>query len=177
MYARCKQEANENDGKKYPKKLMVWVGLAFNGKCKVVVLPANESFNGDFYVKNVLPIVNRDGRRLIGDNFTFQQDGATCHTADISMATIEKLKFLVIPPNKWPPNSPDLNPLDYFFWNEVEERLKGQKYPTQASLVAAIKFKIREVPKKMIQEAIDQFRSRIHAVFLNKGGLILDKIL
>jgi len=59
----------------------------------------------------------------------------------------------------------------------VEEPLKGQKYPTQASLVAAIKFKIREVPKKMIQEAIDQFRSRIHAVFLNKGGLILDKIL
>jgi hypothetical protein len=90
VYARCKQEANENDGKKYPKKLMVWVGLAFNGKCKIVVLTANESFNGDFYVKNVLPIVNRDGRRLIGDNLTFQQDGAICDMAYISMASMAK---------------------------------------------------------------------------------------
>jgi hypothetical protein len=43
------------------------------------------------------------------------------------MATIEKLMFSVIPPNKWPANSPDLNPLDYLFWNEGEERLKGKK--------------------------------------------------
>jgi len=43
------------------------------------------------------------------------------------MATIEKLMFSVISPNKWPANSPDLNPLDYLFWNEGEERLKGKK--------------------------------------------------
>ena len=108
VYAKSRQEANENGGlllkKNYPTKVMMWVGLAFNGKCKVVVLPSNESFNGDFYVKNVLPFVNRDGRKLTGDNFTFQQDGASFHTADISMATIEKLKFSVIPPNKWSAN-------------------------------------------------------------------------
>jgi len=83
---------------------MVWVGLVFNGKCKVVVLPANESFNGDFYVKNKI-----DWQQL------YLSTDVTCHTADISMATLEKLKFSVIPPNKWPANSPDLNPLDYFF--------------------------------------------------------------
>ncbi len=89
----------------------------------------------------MLPIVNRDGRRLIGDNFTFQQDGVTCHTADTSMATIEKLKFSVIPPNKWPANLQILT-LWTICRNEVEERLKGQKYPTRAFLVAAIKLKI-----------------------------------
>jgi len=34
---------------------MVWVGLAFNGKCKVVVLPADESFGG--MVKRLYKIV------------------------------------------------------------------------------------------------------------------------
>ena len=29
--------------------------------------------------------------------------------------------------------SPDLNPLDHFFWNEVEERLKGRSYPSFSS--------------------------------------------
>jgi hypothetical protein len=44
-------------------------------------------------------------------------------------------------------------------------------------LEAAIKEKVNEIPQKMVQEAIDQFRSRVHAAFLNKGGLILDKFL
>jgi len=30
----------------------------------------------------------------------------------------------LIEPKIWPPNSPDLSPLDYFFWNEVKTRLK-----------------------------------------------------
>ena len=64
----------------------------------------------------VLPIVNRDGRKLIGDNFIFQQDGATPHTADITMEIIINIGFSVIPSDKWPANSPDLNQLDYFFF-------------------------------------------------------------
>ena len=47
------------------------------------------SFNADFYIINVLPIVNRDGNRLIGPNFTFQEDGAKPHT---SIVTIRPLK-------------------------------------------------------------------------------------
>jgi hypothetical protein len=44
-------------------------------------------------------------------------------------------------------------------------------------LETAIKEKIKEIPQKMVQEAIDKFRSRVHAVLLNNGGLILDKFL
>jgi transposase len=119
VYAKSRQEANQNGGllptKKYPKKVMVWVGLAYNGKCKIVVLPPKQTFTANFYVENVLPIVNREGRKLIGDNFTFQQDGATSHTAEITIETIKNMGFSVISPDKWPANSPDLNPLDYFF--------------------------------------------------------------
>ena len=38
-----------------------------------------------FCIENDLPIVKRDGHRLIGPHFTFQQDGARPHT---SQATI-----------------------------------------------------------------------------------------
>ena len=27
----------------------------------------------------------------------------------------------------WPPNSPDLSPMDYFFWNEVASRMPKKK--------------------------------------------------
>ena len=39
-------------------------------------LPQKSSFDAVFYVKNVLPIVKRDGNILIGSDCTFQQDGA-----------------------------------------------------------------------------------------------------
>jgi hypothetical protein len=93
------------------------------------------------------------------------------------METIKNMGFSFIRPHIWPANSPDFNPLDNFFWNEVEERLKGIKHSTRKKLEAAIKKKIYEIPKKMIQEVIDQLRSRVHAIFLNKGGLILDNFL
>ena len=95
VYAKSIQEANQNGGllptKKYPTKVMVWVGLAYNGKCEIVVWPARQPFTANFYTENLLPIVNRDVRKLIGDNFIFQQDGATAHTADITMENIKNM--------------------------------------------------------------------------------------
>ena len=46
-------------------------------------------FDAAFYIKNVLPIVKRDGNRLIGPDFTFQQDGAKPHTSGTTMEAIE----------------------------------------------------------------------------------------
>ena len=51
------------------------------------------SFNADFYIINVLPIVNRDGNRLIGPNFTFQEDGAKPHTSIVTIRPIKAWGF------------------------------------------------------------------------------------
>ena len=69
------------------------------------------SFDADFYIENVLPILNRDGNRLIGSNFTYQQDGAKSHTSKAATETIKSMGFSLIGPN-----SPDLNPLDSFLY-------------------------------------------------------------
>jgi len=78
-------------------------------------------------LKKRLPLVKRDGIRLIGENFIFQQDGAKPHKSGQTMDAFKKLGLSVIEPLKWPSNSPDVNPLDNFFWNEVEVRLKTKK--------------------------------------------------
>jgi len=50
----------------------------------------------------------------------FQQDGATVHTAVISIAAFRRLfprrvisRFVDVP---WPPRSPDLTAPDFFLW-------------------------------------------------------------
>ncbi len=73
-------------------------------------MPQKTTFDSNFYVENVIPIVKRDGIKLIGENFIFQQDGAKPHTSRFKMESIKNLGFSGIVPEKWPPNSPDLNP-------------------------------------------------------------------
>ena len=118
VYAESREAANENYGTrpvhKFPFKVMVWAGITFNGVTEIVILPQKTTFNAEFYIENVLPIVKRDGNKLIGPNFTFQQDGARPHTSKATMEAIKSMGLSVIMPDIWPPNSSDLNPLDYF---------------------------------------------------------------
>jgi len=59
--------------KKFPFKVMVWLGMTWNGFTSLVVLPPKTSFDSDFYTKNVLPLVKRDGLRLIGPKFSYKK--------------------------------------------------------------------------------------------------------
>ena len=47
--------------------------------------------------------------------------------------------IIAVPPSKWPPDSPDLNPMDYFMWGVVESRSNRVAPATKAALIEAIK--------------------------------------
>jgi len=48
----------------------------------------------------------------LSDFFTSQQDNAPAHRAFATAELLEKEVPDFIPPSLWPPNSPDLNPID-----------------------------------------------------------------
>ena len=179
IYAENREHANSigglNPRTKFPFKVMIWCGITYNGVSEVVVLPSKKSFTADFYIEEIIPIIKRDGNRLIGDDFVFQQDGASSHTSKKTTQAFQDASIKLIEPNHWPPNSPDLNPLDYFFWNEVSTRIRNKNMSNRTELIKNIKKTIKEIPLKMIRDAIDQFRSRFYIVEKNNGGLILNK--
>ena len=43
------------------------------------------------------------------------------HTARTTVDYLKKIDF--IEPNMWPPNSPDLNPVDYAVWGAFQQRV------------------------------------------------------
>jgi len=55
--------------------------------------------------------------------WTLQQDGAPAHTARNTMEYLEKEKIDFIEPDMWPPNSPDLNLVDYTVWGALQQRV------------------------------------------------------
>jgi len=57
-----------------------------------------------------------------------QQDGAPAHTA---RTTTKQEHINFIEPHMWPPNSPDINPVDnYAIWGALQQRVYHQRAAT-----------------------------------------------
>ena len=76
----------------------------------------------------------------------FQQDGATSHTANVTInLLVTKFAEGVISRNgpvDWPPRSCDLTPLDYFLWGYVKSMVYGNKPVTVYELRTNIEHEI-----------------------------------
>jgi len=53
--------------------------------------------------------------------FVFQQDGAPSHRAKSTAEFLQHTVPNFIEPSVWPPNSPDLNPVDYAVWRALQQ--------------------------------------------------------
>ena len=68
------------------------------------------------------------------------------------------------------PSSPDLNPLDYFYWSYVVNITNMTSHNTKASLITAIHRVFAELPPALVEKACSQFQIRIEAVIEAEGG-------
>ena len=93
---------------------MVWAAVSETGKSPLKFVPEGAKTNKDVYIETIMETTlkpwtrNKFGSRL----WTFQQDGATSHTARATQQWCEVNCPQFIRKEEWPPSSPDLNPLD-----------------------------------------------------------------
>jgi len=59
--------------------------------------------------------------RQYSEHFIFQQDGAPAHRARETVVLLKEVTPDFIQPSLWPPNSPDLNPVDYAICGIMQE--------------------------------------------------------
>ena len=91
-------------------------------------------------MNRILPFTKRQGRTLFnGKKWVFQQDGASSHTSNRAQNWCRNNFDSFLDKNHWPPNSPDLNPLDYYYWNEVENQMTYTPFMTIDELKNEIK--------------------------------------
>ena len=57
---------------------MVWLGAFYEGVTRPVIIEQG-TINHQQYIQKILPLALKDGQRLMGDQFIFQQDGAPAH--------------------------------------------------------------------------------------------------
>lgn len=72
----------------------------------------------------------------------------------------------------WPPNSPDLNPLDFFVWGVIERDSNKSRHANRDSLAIAIQNAFANLDPSILAKACSRFRPRIEAVLEVNGGYI-----
>ena len=112
-----------------------------------------------------------DIRHVSGTEFfVFQQDSAPAHRAKetVALLTTETPDF--IPPTLWPPNSPDLNPVDYCVWSVLQECVYRTKVDNVVDLKQRIVTEWAALDHSIIAAAIAQWRQRLYACVRAAGG-------
>ena len=101
-------------------RVMVGGSISAMGKTSLVFIDSSVRLNQVDYRRILEEEYFPDIREKCGQNWTFQQDGAPCHTAHSVVNFLQESCPQFIEPEAWPPKSPDLNPLDFFVWGELE---------------------------------------------------------
>ncbi|CAF2059051.1 unnamed protein product [Rotaria magnacalcarata] len=78
----CQQDVNEHKGirwkAKFPKRIMIWLAVSKNGRSIPIIFKPGETLTHENYIKIVLaPHALSEGRRLLDDDFIYQQDNTT----------------------------------------------------------------------------------------------------
>ena len=86
------------------------------------LIDADVKINGKYYRDVLLTWDLLPDIRQHSDYFIFQQDGAPAHRAKETVKLLKTATPDFMPPTLWPPNSPDINPVDYKIWGSLQER-------------------------------------------------------
>ena len=81
-----------------------------------------------------------------------------------------------IPPTLWPPNSLDLNPVDYKVCSVLQQRVFKLKVNDVDELRQRIQTVLDELDQRIIDKAIKQWSTRLRACVEAKGGQFEHKL-
>lgn len=75
-----------------------------------------------------------------------------------------------IKPWEWPPNSPDLNPVDFCIWGLLQERVYKVRIRNLDHLKERLIDEWSKFSQKTIDKAVNEWRSRLRACIDAEGG-------
>jgi len=109
-------------------------------------------------------------RQISGEFFIFQQDNAPAHRARDTTNLLERDTPAFISPDLWPPNSPDLNPVDYKVWGVMQHRVDQTKVKDLDDLKRRLIGVWAGVQQSLIDDAINQWRKRLRVCVRARDG-------
>ena len=108
-------------------------------------------------------------RRVAQDSICFLQDNARPHTAALTMKTLRKLKWDVLP---HPPYSLDLAPSDFHLFGPLKEFLGGKKFQSTDEVINVVQQWTNMQPKEFYYSGIMKLQDRWNKCIAVAGDYI-----
>lgn len=153
---------------KYSKRIMVWAGVSWYGKSKIILIGNTESINSKKY-QNVVSKALSSIRGIFSaqPRWIFQQDGARCHTSRSTRDWLLNKDIDTLDP--WPANSPDLNIIENV-WSVLKERVYKRSFRTEQGLWRAVKEEWEKFDLKEIRKLVLSMPNRLQQLLDRDGG-------
>ena len=163
------------DRSQYQFKINLWTGI-LNGKI-IGPFQLPETLNGDIYLdflRNQLPNLLEDVPLNILRDMWYQHDGCPAHYArpvrnylseEYPDRWIGRLGPIV-----WPPRSPDLNPLDFFYWGCLKEKVYSKLIQSRAELQRRIFVAAEEINSRSYTQQVKRSFLRRCRACIRAGG-------
>jgi len=154
---------------------MVSVGVSLLERTDLIFIDPDVKINGSYYRdtllrQQLLPSICS----VSGDFFTFRQDNAPAHHACETVARLSAETPDFIGPQYWPPNSPDLNPVDYAplytVWGILQERVYRCRIHDVDHLKERLIAEWLRFDQNIIDRAVNQWLERLHGCVIENGG-------
>jgi len=127
---------------------------------------------GDSYLNLLINVVKRemDASSGLGRELIFQQDNAKPHKTQAVMNYLKNWGYEIL---DWPPQSPDLSPIETI-WNVMKMRMKAMtpRPRTKASMRDAMMDIWDKLEDDLRVKLMNSFKKRLQACVANNGGLI-----
>jgi len=109
-------------------------------------------------------------KQVAGDTFVFQQDNAPAHRTRDAIQLLQRETPDFIGPDLWPPNSLDLNPVDYKIWGIMQQRVYESRINNVGELKQCLHVVWHGVQQHIIVLAVSQWRQRLTACVRAHGS-------
>ncbi|GAB0095396.1 hypothetical protein DMENIID0001_107770 [Sergentomyia squamirostris] len=148
--------------------VMVWGCFGNNtiGDLKLIEGVLNKEGYKQILQENALP----SGSRLIGHNFVFQEDNDPKHSSKLCRGYLEENERQgVLSQMKWPPQSPDLNPIE-LLWDELDRKVRESKPTSKGNLWELLQKSWNEISQETLSKLTERMPRICRAVMKAKGG-------
>uniref|UniRef100_A0A7I5EEC4 DDE_3 domain-containing protein n=1 Tax=Haemonchus contortus TaxID=6289 RepID=A0A7I5EEC4_HAECO len=133
--------------KAHPLSLMVFAGITAEAKTPLIFVPQGVKVNGEAYLG-------------ISEN---QQDGAPGHKSRIVQEFCRGAFPDFIAFDEWPPDSPDLNPMNFSVWSTLEAKACAKPHNNSDSLKKALQKAWDQLDASYLRATVDAFPRRLQA--------------
>jgi hypothetical protein len=174
LQSECTKPSGKKHNMNTGGKLKIVAGIS---KCRVALWHYIEGpWNGEVAASVYRGPIQKVLRRRCGDKRRYlilEDNDPVGYKSGKAMEAKAELNVRTL---QFPRYSPDLNPMDYFLWQEVEARM-AKNTPKKLETVEAFKTRVRKtalgIPEAVIRKGVSSMKNRVQNCFASKGACIV----